>query len=49
MSETERESMRANPWSAQQAREVVERWRASGPSASAFATQQDIHASRLSY
>jgi hypothetical protein len=51
MSETERsgKSKRSKRWTAEQAREVVERWRGSGQSAATFAAQQHIHVSRLSY
>jgi len=52
MSETPRlgkKDGRANRWTAGYARAVVERWRASGQSAVAFAAQHGINASRLSY
>lgn len=51
MSETERsgKSKRAERWTPAQAREVIERWRASGQSAAAFAAQHGISATRLSY
>jgi len=51
MSETERskKNRRAQRWTRAEAREVVERWRRSGQSAAAFAAQQQISATRLSY
>jgi hypothetical protein len=51
MSEAERSfrNRRAKRWTSAQAREVIERWRASGQTAAAFATQQRISATRLSY
>jgi hypothetical protein len=51
MSETERSGKRkrAKRWSAAEAREVVKRWRESGQSAAAFASEQHISATRLAY
>jgi hypothetical protein len=51
MSETERRTKRkrAKRWTPAEAREVVERWRRSGQGAAAFAAQQQISATRLSY
>lgn len=51
MSETERsgKSRYAQRWTAAQASEFVERWRASGQSAATFAAQHAVSASRLTY
>lgn len=49
MSETERSGRYAQRWTTVQAREFVERWKASGQSAAAFATQHAVSASRLTY
>jgi hypothetical protein len=51
MSEAERRgnNRRATRWTTDHAREVLARWRASGKSATAFAAEQGITATRLSY
>jgi hypothetical protein len=51
MSEAERRgnNRRAKRWTTDHAREVLARWRASGKSATVFAAEQGITATRLSY
>jgi hypothetical protein len=51
MSEAERRgnNRRAERWTTDHAREVLSRWRASGKSATEFAAEQGITATRLSY
>lgn len=51
MTEPERATRkrRAKRWTAERARSVLQGWRASGKSAAAFAAEQGITATRLSY
>ena len=50
MSKSERErKRRGKRWTLEQARQVIEQWRASGKSAVVFAAEQGFSATRLSY